>query len=132
MLNRQNHHNTEQRRTFFHTAAYVTALTVGTLLLGGSGKGGLEDLRLTTAPMVEISLSNMALTALVWTSVRCGDSLACMHVRIYCKQDRTGMLFSYAHICAFAYTKKLTACLQLRCMLRLNLHFAYLNKVSEM
>ncbi|TNN43562.1 hypothetical protein EYF80_046225 [Liparis tanakae] len=29
--------------------------------------------------MVEISLSNMAWTVLVWTRVRRGDSLACMH-----------------------------------------------------
>lgn len=55
--------------------------------MGGSGRGGLEDLRPTTAPMVEISLSNMAWTVLVWTRVRCGDSLACMHVRMYCTQD---------------------------------------------
>lgn len=95
-LNRQNHHNTEVR--FIHRATHVTGLTVGTLLLGGSGKGGLEDLRDTTAPMVEISFSNMDLMVLVWTRVRCGDSLACMHVRMYCRQDRTGNLFSYVHI----------------------------------
>lgn len=40
-------------------------LTVGALLLGGSGKGGLDDLRLTTAPMTDISLSKMAFTVLV-------------------------------------------------------------------
>lgn len=71
---------------------------MGTLLLGGSGKGGLDDLRLTTAPMVEISLSNMAMMVLLLTRVRCGGSLACMHVRMYCKQDRAGNLLSYVHI----------------------------------
>lgn len=70
MLNRQKQLNTEVTRTFIHTATHVTGLTVGTLLLGGSGKGGLEDLRETTAPIAEISLSNMALTVLVWTRVR--------------------------------------------------------------
>lgn len=65
---------------------------MGTLLLGGSGNGGLDDLRLTTDEMVDISLSNKALTLLVWTRVRCGDSLACKHVRMYCgmRRDETG------------------------------------------
>lgn len=65
-------------------------LTVGALLLGGNGKGsGFKDLWLTTAPMVLISLSNIALMVLMWTMVRLGDSLACMHVRIYCKKEKT-------------------------------------------
>lgn len=72
----KNHHNTEVRSTSIHAATHVTGLTVGTLLLGGSGKGGLEDLRETTAPIADISLSNMSLTVLVGTRVRCGDSLA--------------------------------------------------------
>lgn len=73
-------------------------LTVGPLLLGGSGRGGLEDLRPTTAPMAEISLSNMALTELMWTRVRWGDSRACMQTRMYCKtQTGRGTLFTYEH-----------------------------------
>lgn len=98
MLNRQDPHNTEVTSQVILTAPHITELTVGTLLLGGSGKGGLEDLRETTALMAEISLSNMPLTVLVWTRVRCGDSLACMHVRMYCKRDRTGNLVTYVHI----------------------------------
>lgn len=74
----------------FTESCIIFGLTVGGLLLGGSGKGGLEDLRLTTAPMAEISLSNIVFTVLVWTRVRWGASLACRHERMYCTQDRTG------------------------------------------
>lgn len=72
------------------TATGVGRLTVGARLFGGSGKGGLDDLRLTTAPMAEISRSNKVWMALWWTSVRCGGSLACMHVRMYCRQEERG------------------------------------------
>lgn len=83
------HHRTLNNHQYY----ILCGLTVGPRLLGGRGKGGLEDLRLTTPPMAEISLSNMALTVLVWTRVRRGDSLACIHVRTYCKRVGTGTLF---------------------------------------
>jgi len=71
MFNRHNCHNKEVRSTYNHIHSLSqTGLTVGTLLLGGSGKGGLEDLRQTTAPMADISLSNKVFTVLVWTRVR--------------------------------------------------------------
>lgn len=65
-------------------------LTVGALFLGGSGKGRLHGLGVRAAPIAEISLSNMVLTVVLCTRVTCGGSLACMHVRMYCKQKKIG------------------------------------------
>lgn len=91
-------------------------LTAGALLFGGSGSGGLDDLRLTTAAMAEISRLNRVWMVLWWTSVRCGGSLACRHVRMYCRQEEGGatlellyrishLLFWYlAAICSFSLT----------------------------
>ena len=45
----------------------------------------MEDLRETTAPMAEISFSNMVLTVLVSTSVRWGGSRAWTHSLMYCR-----------------------------------------------
>jgi hypothetical protein len=53
--------------------------------LGGRGTGGFEDLRETTAPMAEISFSNMVLMVLVSTRVRWWGSRAWMHSLMYCR-----------------------------------------------
>lgn len=76
-------------------------LTVDALFLGGSGKGRLHDLGVSAAPIAEISFSNMVLTVLLCTRVTCGGSLACMHVRMYCKKNqnkKTENRLSYVHI----------------------------------
>lgn len=58
--------------------------------MGGRGKGGLELFRLTTAPMAEISFSNMAWTELTWTRVRWGHSLAWRQALMYWdREERT-------------------------------------------